>query len=113
LSLSILRWSFPKPPLIDFIRKILVGKLNSRRVIVGFNHHFGHNREGDYEYLHELGKYYNFEVEEIPEQDIDNETVSSTKIRKALIEGNIQRANAYLDHHYIISGIIRKKKSYF
>lgn len=95
---------------IDFIRKILVEKLNSSCVIVGFNHHFGHNREGDYEYLRELGKYYNFEVEEIPEQDIDNETVSSTKIRKALIDGNIQRANAYLDHHYIIKGKIEKSK---
>jgi riboflavin kinase / FMN adenylyltransferase len=99
---------FSKISSIDFIRKILVEKLNSSCVIVGFNHHFGHNREGDYEYLRELGKYYNFEVEEIPEQDIDNETVSSTKIRKALIDGNIQRANAYLDHHYIIKGKIEK-----
>lgn len=49
-----------------------------------------------------MGKYYNFGVEEIPEQDIHNETVSSTTIRKALLEGRIQRANAYLDHHYII-----------
>lgn len=97
---------FSRTTSVDFIRKILVEKLNSSRVIVGFNHHFGHNREGDYEYLHELGKYYKFDVEEIPEQDIDNETVSSTKIRKALLDGNIQRANAYLDHQYIISGII-------
>ncbi len=88
----------------DFIRKILVGKLRAKKVVVGFNHYFGHNREGDYEYLYELGKYFNFDVEEIPQQDIDNETVSSTKIRKALLEGNIQRANAYLDHHYIIRG---------
>lgn len=91
-----------------FIRKILVGKLGARKVVVGFNHHFGHNREGDYEYLHELGKYFNFEVEEIPQQDIDNETVSSTKIRKALTEGRIQRANAYLDHYYIVRGKIEK-----
>lgn len=99
---------FSQTTSIDFIRKILVGKLHSKKVIVGFNHHFGHNREGDYEYLHELGKFYNFDVEEIPEQDIDNETVSSTKIRKALIEGNIQRANAYLDHHYIMVGEFKK-----
>lgn len=92
----------------DFIRKILAGKLKARKVVVGFNHHFGHNREGDYEYLYELGKYFNFDVEEIPHQDIDNETVSSTKIRKALKEGNIQRANAYLDHHYIIRGRLVK-----
>jgi riboflavin kinase / FMN adenylyltransferase len=77
-------------------------------VVVGFNHHFGHNREGDYEYLYELGRYFHFEVEEIPQQDIDNEAVSSTKIRKALRDGNIQRANAYLDHHYIIRGELEK-----
>lgn len=89
---------------IDFIRNILVAKLHSKKVVIGFNHHFGHNREGDFDYLYELGKYYNFEVEEIAEQDIHNETVSSTLIRKALLEGKIQRANAYLDHHYIIIG---------
>jgi riboflavin kinase/FMN adenylyltransferase len=93
---------FSKTTSVDFIRKILVGKLHASCVVVGFNHHFGHNREGDYDYLHELGKYYNFSVEEIPEQDIHNEFVSSTKIRKAILEGNIQRANAYLDHEYFI-----------
>jgi len=92
----------------DFIRKILVDKLRAKKVVVGFNHHFGHNREGDYEYLYELGKYFNFGVEEIPQQDIDNETVSSTKIRRALREGNIQRANAYLDHYYIVRGRLEK-----
>lgn len=91
---------------IEFIRSILVNKLNAKKVVIGFNHHFGHNREGDFEYLYELGQYYNFGVEEIPEQDIHKETVSSTLIRKALLEGKIQRANAYLDHLYIIIGII-------
>ena len=89
---------------IDFIRKILVEKLHVARVVIGFNHHFGHNREGNFDYLYELGKFYNFEVEEIPEQDVQNETVSSTKIRKALQEGNIMRANAYLDHLYFVIG---------
>jgi len=89
---------------IDFIRNILVNKLHAKKVVIGFNHHFGHNREGDYSYLYELGKFYGFGVEEIPEQDIHNETVSSTLIRKALLEGKIQRANAYLDHQYIIIG---------
>jgi len=87
---------------IDFIRNILVGKLKVKKVVIGFNHHFGHNREGNFDYLYELGQYYNFGVEEIPEQDIHNETVSSTLIRKALLDGRVQRANAYLDHHYII-----------
>lgn len=95
---------FAKTSSIDFIRKILVEKLNAIKIIVGFNHHFGHNREGDYEYLKQLALYHNFIVEEIPEQDIQNESVSSTKIRKAISEGNMQRANAYLDHQYIIMG---------
>lgn len=99
---------FSKMSSADFIRKILAGKLSARKVVIGFNHHFGHNREGDFTYLYELGRYFNFDVEEIPQQDIDNETVSSTKIRKALCEGNIQRANAYLDHYYIIRGSLEK-----
>jgi riboflavin kinase / FMN adenylyltransferase len=89
---------------IDFIRDILVAKLKAKKIVIGFNHQFGYNREGNFDFLKELGEYYNFEVEEIPEQDIHNETVSSTLIRKALQDGRIQRANAYLDHHYMIIG---------
>ena len=88
----------------EFVEEILVERLRAKIIVVGFNHHFGHNREGDFEYLYKLSKLHQFEVEEIPEQDIHNESVSSTKIRKALLEGNIQRANAYLDHLYIIKG---------
>ena len=87
---------------VDFIRKILVERLHAHKVVIGFNHQFGHNREGNFDYLYDLGQYYNFGVEEIAEQDIDNETVSSTKIRQALSTGRIQRANAYLDHFYFI-----------
>jgi riboflavin kinase/FMN adenylyltransferase len=89
---------------VDFIRNIIVGKLHASKVVIGFNHHFGHNREGDYQHLYELGKYYHFQVEEIPEHVIKNETVSSTRIRKALTAGDIQKANAYLDHYFRISG---------
>ena len=89
---------------IDFIRNILVAKLHARKIVIGFNHQFGYNREGNFDFLRELGTYYNFDVEEIPEQDLHNETVSSTLIRKSIQEGRIQRANAYLDHHYMIMG---------
>jgi riboflavin kinase/FMN adenylyltransferase len=88
----------------DFIEKILVERLHAKIVVVGFNHQFGHHREGDFDNLYKLGRIHNFEVEEIPEQDIQNESVSSTKIRNALLQGNIQRANAYLDHYYIVKG---------
>ncbi|MBW6498554.1 MAG: adenylyltransferase/cytidyltransferase family protein [Bacteroidales bacterium] len=95
---------FSKTSSHEFVSEILVGQLGAKVVVVGHNHHFGHNRQGDYEYLHNLAADLGFSVEEIPLLDIENETVSSTKIRKALFEGNIQRANAYLDHQYIIKG---------
>src|SRR5664280_2969546 len=81
-------------------RKVLYPKV----VVVGFNHHFGFNKEGDYKQLWEWQEKYEFEAEEIPEQEVYHETVSSTKIRQAISEGYIQRANAYLDHYYIIKG---------
>lgn len=98
---------FAKTTSRDFVENILLGRLHAKRIIVGFNHHFGHNREGDYDYLYELARNHDFEVEEIPEQDVENETVSSTAIRKALAEGRIQRANAYLDHYYIVMGKLK------
>ena len=97
----------------DFIRNFLIDKLKAKYIVVGFNHHFGHNREGDYSYLYKLKEELDFEVEEIPEQDIQHETVSSTTIRKSLKEGRIQRANAYLDHQYIIIGALGKGTHYF
>ncbi len=95
---------FSKTSSHDFVVNMLIGHLEARVVVVGHNHHFGYARKGDYSYLHRLGRDLQFGVEEIPLQMIENETVSSTKIRKALLEGNIQRANAYLDHQYIIKG---------
>ncbi len=99
---------FSKITSVDFVRNILLNKLHARKIVIGFNHHFGHNREGDFEALRALGSENNFEVEEIPEQDIHNESVSSTKIRKAIQDGNIQKANAYLDHQYILMGLAQK-----
>jgi riboflavin kinase / FMN adenylyltransferase len=88
----------------EFVRDLLHGKLHAKVVVVGFNHHFGFNQEGDYKQLWTWREKYQFEAEEIPEQEVYNETVSSTKIREAISQGYIQRANAYLDHYYIIKG---------
>jgi riboflavin kinase / FMN adenylyltransferase len=88
----------------QFVRDLLHGILQVKVVVVGFNHHFGFNKEGDYKQLWKWQEKYNFEAEEIPEQEVYHETVSSTKIRQAISEGYIQRANAYLDHYYIIKG---------
>jgi riboflavin kinase / FMN adenylyltransferase len=94
-----------------FVRDILHGILNARVIVAGFNHHFGFNQEGDYKQLWGWQQKYNFEAEEIPEQEVQHETVSSTKIRKAISEGYIQRANAYLDHYYLIMGAAEKQIS--
>ncbi len=101
---------FSKITSVDFVKNILLNKIHARKIVIGFNHHFGHNREGDYEAMRKLGIEYGFDVEQIPEQDIENEMVSSTKIRNALLEGNIRKANAYLDDPYIIIGLIQEVK---
>lgn len=93
----------------QFISQFLHGILRAKVVVVGFNHHFGFNKEGDYKQLWDLQEKYHFEAEEIPEQEVYHETVSSTRIRQAISEGYIQKANAYLDHYYIIIG---KPKQY-
>jgi riboflavin kinase / FMN adenylyltransferase len=95
---------FSKVTSEEFVRDYLHGVLNAKVVVVGFNHHFGFNKEGDYKKLWEWQGKYHFEAEEIPEQEVYHETVSSTRIRQAIHEGYIQRANAYLDHYYIIMG---------
>jgi riboflavin kinase/FMN adenylyltransferase len=88
----------------EFVRDILHGILKARVIVAGFNHHFGFNKEGDYRQLWGWQQKYDFEAEEIPEQEVEHETVSSTKIRRSISEGYIQRANAYLDHYYMIMG---------
>lgn len=86
----------------EFVRDYLVSRIGARVIVVGFNHHFGCNRLGDYNYLWNLKDIYGFEAEEIPAREVEHETVSSTRIRKAISDGYIQRANAYLDNHYMI-----------
>jgi riboflavin kinase / FMN adenylyltransferase len=88
----------------QFVKDFLYGILNAKVIVAGFNHHFGFNQEGDYKQLWNWREKYHFEAEEIPEQEVYNETVSSTRIRQAINEGYIQRANAYLDHYYLIRG---------
>lgn len=89
---------------LEFVRDLMVNKIGTKRLVIGYDHHFGRNREGSFEHLVEFGPLYGFEVEEIPAQDIDNVNVSSTKIRKALLEGDLKTANEYLTHPFTISG---------
>ncbi len=88
----------------DFIRKILVDTIGTRKLVIGYDHRFGHNREGSFEQLKQNGPKYGFEVEEIPRQDIDNVGVSSTRIRNALAAGDIETATHFLGRPYSITG---------
>src|SRR6478736_7073749 len=92
----------------QFITKILVEKIGTRKLVIGYDHHFGKNREGSFEQLKLNGPTYGFEVEEIPRQDVDHIGVSSTKIRQALEEGDVETASHFLGRPYSISGAVIK-----
>lgn len=94
----------------DFVKEILVDKLNAKKVIIGYDHRFGRNRNADINDLKQFGLKYDFEVEEISAQDIDEVSVSSTKIRHALKEGNIAKANTYLGYNFMLTGTVTKGK---
>ncbi len=87
-----------------FVRDVLSEKLRAKAVVAGFNHHFGFNKEGDYRMLWNLQEKYKFEAVEIPEQEVQHESVSSSRIRDAVRGGYIKRANAYLDHCFMVMG---------
>jgi riboflavin kinase/FMN adenylyltransferase len=89
-----------------FVRDILIKKVNAKKVIIGYNHKFGNNREGDINYLINEGNKYGFEVEEISKQLIDEISISSTKVRNLLTKGEIDNATKLLGHHYSFSGNI-------
>ena len=89
---------------VEFVRNILVNKIKTKRLIIGYNHHFGRNREGSFEHLKEYGPLYGFEVEEIPAKDIEHIEISSTKIRKALQTGDVKVATTFLGHLYSLNG---------
>ena len=98
--------AFSRLTALDFVRKVLVNQLNTSKLIIGYDHHFGKNREGNLEQLTEYSHLYNFTVEEIPAQDINDVAVSSTKIRKALSEKNIKTANKYLGYNFMLTGTV-------
>ena len=92
----------------EFVDHILVNKIGTKKLVIGYDHRFGRNREGSFEQLKLNGPQYGFDVEEIPRQDVDNVGVSSTKIRKALMEGDIETASHFLGRPYSISGRVIK-----
>jgi len=94
----------------EFLQNILIEQLNAKQIVIGYDHRFGHNREGNIDFLREKSKNMKFSVVEIPATTIDEITISSTKIRNALQKGDIQTANNFLGEYYILSGVVVKGK---
>ncbi|WP_268848181.1 bifunctional riboflavin kinase/FAD synthetase [Flavobacterium aestivum] len=94
----------------EFVKNILVDRFHIQKIIIGHDHRFGRNRTANIDDLIAFGKQYDFEVEEISAQEIKEVSVSSTKIRNALIQGNVALANEYLGYNYSLTGNITKGK---
>jgi riboflavin kinase / FMN adenylyltransferase len=93
---------------LEFVQEILVKRIGTKRLVIGYDHHFGKNREGSFEHLKQYAPEYGFQVEEIPEQDINDVAVSSTKIRNAILKGDVSTANTYLGYTFNLSGTVIK-----
>ncbi|OBX26372.1 riboflavin kinase/FMN adenylyltransferase [Gelidibacter algens] len=96
----------------EFVKTILVDQLKAKYVIIGYDHHFGKNRAANIDDLRAFGIEFDFEVEEISAQDVEDVAVSSTKIRNALKSGDIQTATAFLGYNYYINGTVVKGKGF-
>lgn len=95
---------FSKTSSRDFIEQVLVQQLHVKHLVVGYDHAFGHKREGNYEYLEQCAKQYDFSIERVDALNVEAINVSSTKIRNALLAGDLAKANKYLNHPYYLSG---------
>jgi riboflavin kinase/FMN adenylyltransferase len=102
--------SFSRLTAEEFVHTILVDQFHIHKIIIGHDHRFGRNRTANIDDLIAFGKEYGFEVEQISAQEIQDVSVSSTKIRKALDEGNIALANDYLGYSYFLTGEVVKGK---
>jgi len=102
---------FAEKTALHFVKNTLVNKLNILNLIIGYDHHFGKNREGNFKQLEDYGYAYNFKVSKIEQQTINDITISSTKIRKAIEKGEIKKANRYLGYHFMLTGEVVKGKN--
>ena len=92
----------------EFIEKVLVEALHTKKLVIGHDHHFGKNREGSFGHLKEFGPVYGFDVEEIPAHEVEQTSVSSTRIRQALTKGDVKTAGSFLGYNYMLSGTVVK-----
>lgn len=100
--------AFSRQTALEYVEQVLVKSLNTKHIIIGYDHRFGRNRTADIDDLREFGKQFGFEVSEISAQEVNEVAVSSTKIRKALADGEIGLANTYLGYEFMLSGTIVK-----
>lgn len=89
---------------LEYVRELIGEGIRPSVVVVGYDHRFGRNREGDFSILSELGALFHFEVEELPAQHVDETRVSSTKVREALSAGSIEEANHWLQSRFTMTG---------
>ncbi|MEH6704025.1 bifunctional riboflavin kinase/FAD synthetase [Galbibacter orientalis] len=94
----------------EYVKEVLVESINAKKVIIGYDHRFGRNRTATIDDLIKFGEKYKFDVEQISVEEVNEVSVSSTKIRVALEEGNIKTANTFLGYSYMLTGIITKGK---
>lgn len=92
----------------EYVRDVLVGSIGVHSLVIGYDHRFGRNREGDLHLLEQLGEAFDFNVVEIPAQEVDHVKVSSTKVREALHTGQITLANELLGYRYPLKGVVVK-----
>ena len=102
--------AFSKLSAEEYVKEILVDKLNAKHIIIGYDHRFGRNRRADIKDLIAYGKQYHFKVDEISVKDVEDVAVSSTKIRSSLNTGDIKTANAFLGYNYFLTGTVVKGK---
>jgi riboflavin kinase/FMN adenylyltransferase len=99
-------FEFSRLSAMEFVRDILVNTLNIHTIVIGYDHQFGRNREGNIQYLKDVSATYEFEAIEIPAKEIDEINISSTKIRKAIENGDIERANLFLGAKFELNGTV-------
>jgi len=102
--------SFSRLTAQKFVKNVLVDKFHTQKIIIGHDHRFGRDRTANIDDLITFGKQYDFEVEQISVQEVNDVSISSTKIRNALMEGNMALANEYLGYEYFLTGTIFKGK---
>ncbi|AFK05087.1 riboflavin biosynthesis protein RibF [Emticicia oligotrophica DSM 17448] len=92
----------------EYVKEILLKRIGTQKLVIGYDHRFGRNREGGFDYLKANSDFFHIEIEEIPRQEIDNLTISSTKIRQSLLNGEVKSANDLLGRNYSFTGIVVK-----